>query len=620
MRSLKPVDILVLLLSTSLHAQYLVESPHLQNPEKAIEFVDSCAMFWLSAYDEALGGYFTHIDRYGNVTGTNKNMLTQTRNTYGFVRAYMLTGNATYLAMARKGLNFLYEHGWDGSNGGWFRELDINGDPIGPYADKSAFDQLYALLGISAYCEATADAGDWQWLMKGYAHYEDHYWDNRPSYSGYYDTADFDGSNGRNKSFNATVDAITTHILYLYLLTEDQAYKRRLEELADQVVNHLVTSMDSQAIGFVEQFDSDWNWNDDEPMTIMGHALKAAWCLARIYQIDPNDAYIPAAEKLVSEVLQKGYDHELGGPYKDYDRTTGEMLMWGNPDILKTGWAMEQALTSGLQLYGNTGNTLYLQMADESLDFFMKYFVDHEYGEVYMDRTRTGGFAWHENKGNEWKAAYHSIEMGYYTYLYGNLFVKHEPVTLHYDFVGSSENRTIPLTPLAINDSRLIIQQVLWEGQQYADYEPEDRVLDLPAEVSGHFEVTYTVVPTPDVNDSVTLSVVVPSSTPASDAIYIAGTFNRWDPGPEQSGTDGLDHDLGLTAMGDGKWKITLQLSPSDTIEYKYTRGSWETVEKGAEGEEIPNRLRDVPKGHHIQNDVVASWRDIPASLSSGRG
>ena len=607
------LSLIILLSYAPAHAQYSIKSPYLQDPDKAIEFVDSCAQFWLGTYDNERGGYFTFIDKFGNVKGTNKYMLTQTRNTYGYVRAYMLTGDTTYLSMARKGLDFMYQHAWDNAYGGWYRALDINGNPIGRYADKSAFDQLYGLLGISAYYEATADTGDWQWLLKGYEHNEEIYWDNRPSYLGYYDTADFNGLNGRNKSFNATVDAITTHILYLYLLTEDQAYKSRLQRLADQIINHLVASMDYQAIGFVEIYDSQWNWNDDEPMTIMGHLLKTAWCLARIYHIDPDESYIPAAEKLVSEVLQKGYDHEFGGPYKDYNRITGEMLMWGNPDILKTSWAMEQAMTAGLQLYGITGDIQYLQMADETLDFFMNYFVDHEYGEVYMDRTRTGGFAWNEDKGNEWKAGYHSIEMGYYAYLYGNLFVKNRPVTLHYNFVQSPENRTILLTPLAIVDSNLKIEQVLWEGHPYTNYDPEDRTLELPAGVDGHFEVTYEATAISAPIDNTTFNVTVPSSTPASDTIYIAGTFNYWDPGPGQLGIDGQNHDLPLTATGNNYWQIILPSMSGEIIEYKYTRGSWLTVEKDAEGREISNRVLTVPGANHIQNDVVAGWADIPA-------
>ena len=640
MKTLTVLLFIIFLFCVPIHAQYLIKSPYLQNPEKAIKYVDNCAKFWLNTYDDIRGGYFTYIDRYGNITGTNKNMLTQTRNAYGFVRAYMLTGDMTYLSMARKGLDFMYQNAWDNIHGGWFGELDINGNATSLHADKSAFDQHYGLLGTSAYYEATADTEDWQWLLDGYTHNENFYWDNRPSYLGYYDTADFDGLNGRNKSFNATVDAITTHLLYLYLLTEDEIYKIRLEQLADQIINHLVASIDFQAVGFVEKFDSDWNWNDDETMTIMGHVLKTAWCLARIHQIDPNsiyipdpnntvipdsndidiidpnNKYIPAAEKLVSDVLEKGYDHEFGGPYKDYNRITGEMLMWDNPDILKTWWAMEQAVTSGLQLYGITGDTLYLQMADESLDFFMTYFVDPEYGEVYMDRTRTGGFAWHEDKGNEWKAAYHSIELGYYTYLYGNLFVKHEPVTLHYYFAESLEDRNILLTPLAIKDSQLRIQQVLWEGKEYIDYDPNNRILELPADVNGHFEVTYAPAETLAINNDITFNVTVPSSTPVSDIIYIAGTFNYWDPGPGQLGTDGLDHDFPLTNIEDNHWQITLISLTDDIIEYKYTRGSWDTVEKDTEGQEILNRLLNVSDGHHTQDDVIANWRDIPTSIS----
>ena len=76
-----------------------------------------------------------------------------------------------------------------------------------------------------------------------------------------------------------------------------------------------------------------------------------------------------------------------------------------------------------------------------------------------------------------------------------------------------------------------------------------------------------------------------------------------------------MDHDLSLTALGGNHWQITLPYFAGETIEYKYTRGNWETVEKGTEGEEIPNRLLIVPSGDFIQNDVVANWRDIPASI-----
>jgi mannose/cellobiose epimerase-like protein (N-acyl-D-glucosamine 2-epimerase family) len=490
--------ILPLIFTTSLFAQYTIKSAHLQDPAKAIGFVDSCAQFWINTYDPVYGGFYTNIDKFGNVIyNQNKHMLTQTRNVYGMVRAYMLTANTVYLNYAKEALNFMYQHAWDVTSSGWLQELDEQGNAINPQADKTCFYQHYALLGIAAYYECTRDTLAWKWLMQGYAHLENHFWDSRLTFEGYYDLTDYDTSNPRNKSFNATVDAITTHLLYLYLMTGKPEYLLRLEELADEIMTRLLGSMPSQAIGFVERFDSDWNWNNNETMTIMGHVLKSGWCMGRIQQLAPKPAYIAAAESLVTHVLNNGYDHEYGGPYKDYNRLTGEMLMWGNPDTTKAWWAMEQAITSGLMLFDLTGDTLYLKMADETTDFTMKYFVDHQYGEVYGDRTRYGAFAWNENKAGDWKAGYHSIEMGYYIYLYTNLFVHHQPVVLHYRFYDLPVNRDILLTPLAISHNDLQIQQILHEGQPYSNYDPIARVLHLPAHTSGNFEVTYAPAATP---------------------------------------------------------------------------------------------------------------------------
>jgi hypothetical protein len=133
-------------------------------------------------------------------------------------------------------------------------------------------------------------------------------------------------------------------------------------------------------------------------------------------------------------------------------------------------------------------------MADETINFFMNYFVDHEYGEIYADRTRYGGFAWNEAKGNSGKAGYHSIETGYYTYLYGSLFYTNQPVTLHYNFYPLPTERELLLTPLAIKDTNLIIAEVLRDGQYYADFDPFNRILTLPAGVGGQFEVTYNTL------------------------------------------------------------------------------------------------------------------------------
>ncbi|KAA0240016.1 MAG: T9SS C-terminal target domain-containing protein [Chlorobiota bacterium] len=493
---------LTLILNTITFAQYNPTSPYLINPDLAIGYTDSCANFWIQTWDNSIGGFFTNIDKFGNVItqwGTNKNMLTQSRNAYGMTRAYMLTGDTTYLHYAKIALDWMYLRAWDETYGGWFQELDVNGNPINQTANKTAFYQHYALLGIAAYYEATGDTTAWSWLMKGYQHLENFYWDERPGLEGYFDQTNYTNSTAWNKSFNATVDAITTHLLYLYLMTEEESYKERLLEIAEEIKIRFAASMPQQAIGFVEEFDSDWNWDNSATMTIMGHVLKAGWCLARINQLFPDTSNMSAAEYMINDVWQNGYDHEYGGPYKDFNRITGEMLLWGLQDSAKAWWQMEQAVVAGLQMYNQTGENWYLQMADETINFFMKFFVDHQNGEVYENRKRRGGFAWNEAKGNSGKAGYHSIETGYYTYLYGKLLYHFQPAILHYKFYSLPTDRDINLTPIAINNDALKISEILLDGQVYTDYDPVNRVLHLPSGFGGNFIVRYEPIST-DIN------------------------------------------------------------------------------------------------------------------------
>ena len=485
---------LLLVLALNLNAQYQVVSPYLIDPSLSIGYVDSCAQFWMNTLDQNRGGFYTNIDRFGNVItswGTNKNLLTQTRNAYGFTRAYMMTGNDLYREYAEAGLDFMYENAWDNTNGGWYSQLNENGNVIGATNGRSAFDEHYALLGPSAAFEAFGDSTHLEMLLQGYAHLEEVYWDDREDYHGYSDWATYNGSASYNKSFNATVDAITTHLLSLYLQTGEQQYLDRMHQISSEIVTHLVGSMSSQAIGFVEEFDADWGWDAGETMTIMGHVLKSAWCLIRVYHIDPREEYLEAAELLMSDVLLHGYDHDFGGPYKDYNRNTGEMLMWGNPDTAKAWWQMEQAITAGLEMYSVTWDTNYLKVADETLDFFMQHFVDHTYGDIYENRTRYGAETWGLNKGGGGKAAYHSIETGYYTYLYGSLFVHGSPFDLYYWFEPEPVDRTIQLTPLYANEFPLLIASVALDEEDFSTFEASERILFIPANTGGEFKVTF---------------------------------------------------------------------------------------------------------------------------------
>jgi hypothetical protein len=99
----------------------------------------------------------------------------------------------------------------------------------------------------------------------------------------------------------------------------------------------------------------------------------------------------------------------------------------------------------------------------------------------------------------------------------------------------------------------------------------------------------------------VTLNATLPDTTPSGEDIYIGGNFNGWDP----AGTLMTRTDLFAT--------VILTFYEGDTLEYKYTRGSWTYVEKGAACEEIANRTATVvygTDGTMTLDDTVLNWRN----------
>jgi predicted alpha/beta superfamily hydrolase len=112
-----------------------------------------------------------------------------------------------------------------------------------------------------------------------------------------------------------------------------------------------------------------------------------------------------------------------------------------------------------------------------------------------------------------------------------------------------------------------------------------------------------TPAPAP-VADGLTIRLTsVPAGTPESATVYVAGTFNGWHPAAAGSR---------LTRDGAG-YVITLPDTVRGTLAFKFTLGSWETVETTASGGDVPNRTVTVPPaGATTYTGAVAGWRHGP--------
>ena len=158
-----------------------------------------------------------------------------------------------------------------------------------------------------------------------------------------------------------------------------------------------------------------------------------------------------------------------------------------------------------------------------------------------------------------------------------------------------------------------------WSGvvtPELVDYTfdpPNRNYTNVTGDIGGQDYIANTQA----AQSNVTFVVNVPVGTPPNDIIYIAGSFNSWDPGPGATGADGQEHDTPLTYLNDNFWEITLSFNQGETIEYKYTRGDWDKREQDANGEDIANRQLIVPTNDHTEYDDVLSWCDIPTKVES---
>jgi hypothetical protein len=99
----------------------------------------------------------------------------------------------------------------------------------------------------------------------------------------------------------------------------------------------------------------------------------------------------------------------------------------------------------------------------------------------------------------------------------------------------------------------------------------------------------------------------VPSSSspplpppPGDDALYFVSNINNWDPGSRY---------WMFTRDPDGKYYIEIPRVGNDDIEYKITRGSWQTVECAANGEDIINRVLRGHAGDKVPI-FIERWKD----------
>jgi predicted alpha/beta superfamily hydrolase len=88
------------------------------------------------------------------------------------------------------------------------------------------------------------------------------------------------------------------------------------------------------------------------------------------------------------------------------------------------------------------------------------------------------------------------------------------------------------------------------------------------------------------------------SAKTAAEEVYMAGSFNGWNP---------KDETFRLRKDEKGNFSLLLKNIPAGNYEYKFTKGGWETAETDANGQSLANRVLRLASDTTLQINI-AGW------------
>lgn len=448
------------------------------------------------------------------------------RLVYGFATAYLMTGDDRFLEAAEKGTEYLREHmrflDVDEGIVYWYHGIDVEGareqkifaSEFGDDYDAiPAYEQIYALAGPVQTYRVTGDPqilNDAELTIKLF----NNFFLDKTSQGGYFSHIDpvmLDprseslGRNRAKKNWNSIGDHAPAYLINLWLATGGQEYADMLEYTFDIIEKHFPDWEHSPFVQerFYEDWSHDTTWGWQQNRAVIGHNLKIAWNLIRVYHLKPKDKYVDLAKKIAEIMPGVGSDQQRGGWYDVLERYKSETqefhrFVWHDR---KAWWQQEQAILAYLILAGSFKNPKYRQLARESAAFYNAWFLDHDDGGVYFNVLANGIpylMGTERFKGSHSMSGYHSFELCYLAAVYTNLLITKQPMDFYFKpMLGGFKDNILRVQPDILPVGCVHIGACWVNGEAYFDFNADAMTVKLPI-AHSELKVKVQIVPNID--------------------------------------------------------------------------------------------------------------------------
>lgn len=359
------------------------------------ELLEKVIPFWEKhSPDEQFGGFFTCLDRQGNVFDTDKFIWLQARQVWMFSKLYNeVEKNQNWLKMALNGAGFLKKYAHD-ENLNWYFSLTREGKPlIEPY---NIFSDCFATMAFGQLYKATGNEEFGEIARKTF--------DNILKRS----------SNPKGRFTKAVAGtrplkgfSLPMILCNLSLEIEHLLPKQLVEETINTCINEVMEVFYDQNSGLIlENVKPDGSFSDSFEGRLLnpGHAIEAMWFIMDLSVRLHKPELTEKAIKIMLHTLKYGWDEKYGGIFYflDIKGYPPQQLEWDQ----KLWWVHMETLISLIKGYSLTGNTECLQWFEKVHDYTWSHFTDPEFDEWFGYLNRSGEVLL-PLKGGKWKGCFH---------------------------------------------------------------------------------------------------------------------------------------------------------------------------------------------------------------------
>ena len=360
------------------------------------ELFNNVIPFWQNkSPDYKYGGYFTCLDRKGNVYNEDKFIWLQARQVWTFSMLYnIFEKRREWLEHAKLGAEFLMKNGMD-ENMNWYFSLSRKGNPlVQPYSLAS---DCFAAMAFSQYALASGDEAAKQIALKTYKNIH----------------ARKDNPKGKyNKIVSGTRPLIALGAPMIlanlsfemeWLLSEKELNEVH-DSCIDQVMNLFLDKNRNILFENVKP-DGKQNLNCFEGRQITpGHGIEAMWFLMCIAERRNDKVLINKFVDVVLSTLEFSWDKKYEGIFyfMDAENKPPDKLEWDQ----KLWWVHLETLIALLMGFRLSGRKECLDWFKKVHDYSWNNFTDPEFGEWFGYLNRRGE-KFLDLKGGKWKGCFH---------------------------------------------------------------------------------------------------------------------------------------------------------------------------------------------------------------------